>query len=51
MTEKDAVKCFHFAKKNWWYLPVNIQISLSNKKKIISKIEKIIKKKNNNLTH
>ncbi|QAV24219.1 tetraacyldisaccharide 4'-kinase [Proteus hauseri] len=23
MTEKDAVKCQHFAQDNWWYLPVS----------------------------
>ncbi|GAA5129939.1 tetraacyldisaccharide 4'-kinase [Thalassotalea piscium] len=23
MTEKDAVKCYGFAKEHWWYLPVN----------------------------
>lgn len=23
MTEKDAVKCRHFAQENWWYLPVD----------------------------
>ena len=26
MTEKDAVKCKGFAKKNYWYLPVDAQI-------------------------
>lgn len=26
MTEKDAVKCQHFAKDNWWYLPVTAEI-------------------------
>jgi tetraacyldisaccharide 4'-kinase len=26
MTEKDAVKCRAFAKKNWWYLPVDAVI-------------------------
>ncbi|MDR2265288.1 MAG: tetraacyldisaccharide 4'-kinase [Enterobacter asburiae] len=27
MTEKDAVKCRAFAKKNWWYLPVDAELS------------------------
>lgn len=27
MTEKDAVKCRAFAKANWWYLPVDAQLS------------------------
>ncbi len=26
MTEKDAVKCRHFARENWWYLPVEADI-------------------------
>ncbi len=26
MTEKDAVKCRHFALDNWWYLPVTAQL-------------------------
>ena len=27
MTEKDAVKCRGFARDNWWYLPVEAQLS------------------------
>ncbi|MHA6670648.1 tetraacyldisaccharide 4'-kinase [Enterobacter mori] len=27
MTEKDAVKCHAFAKENWWYLPVDAELS------------------------
>ena len=27
MTEKDAVKCRSFADDNWWYLPVDAQLS------------------------
>ncbi|MCG7779819.1 tetraacyldisaccharide 4'-kinase (plasmid) [Pseudomonas marginalis] len=27
MTEKDAVKCRAFAKSNWWYLPVDAELS------------------------
>lgn len=27
MTEKDAVKCRAFAKPNWWYLPVDAELS------------------------
>ena len=27
MTEKDAVKCRAFAKGNWWYLPVDAELS------------------------
>lgn len=27
MTEKDAVKCRHFARANWWYLPVDAHLA------------------------
>jgi tetraacyldisaccharide 4'-kinase len=27
MTEKDAVKCRSFARENWWYLPVDADLS------------------------
>ena len=27
MTEKDAVKCRHFAQPDWWYLPVDALLS------------------------
>lgn len=27
MTEKDVVKCRAFAKENWWYLPVDAELS------------------------
>ncbi|KAB2519398.1 tetraacyldisaccharide 4'-kinase, partial [Enterobacter hormaechei] len=26
-TEKDEVKCRAFAKENWWYLPVDAELS------------------------
>jgi tetraacyldisaccharide 4'-kinase len=26
MTEKDAVKCRRYAKPNWWYLPVDVEL-------------------------
>ncbi|MFP3019213.1 MAG: tetraacyldisaccharide 4'-kinase [Arsenophonus sp.] len=42
MTEKDAVKCFHFAQLNWWYLPVNVKISQSSTEKILSDISKLV---------
>lgn len=31
MTEKDAVKCQSFAKENWWYVPVEADISDAEK--------------------
>ncbi len=27
MTEKDAVKCQRFAKADWWYLPINVELT------------------------
>lgn len=29
MTEKDAVKCFGFARQHWWYLPVEADVAAS----------------------
>lgn len=45
MTEKDAVKCRGFAQPNWWYLPVNAQISESDTTRLLAKIERVIAKK------
>jgi tetraacyldisaccharide 4'-kinase len=39
MTEKDAVKCLHFARDNVWVLPVEAQVSGGLEDKIIEKIE------------
>lgn len=38
MTEKDAVKCRHFAKNNWWYLPVDAVLPLQESQRIINRI-------------
>ncbi len=38
MTEKDAVKCTNFAKKNMWYLPVNVTVDNRLDQLIIQKI-------------
>lgn len=38
MTEKDAVKCVSFAKRNWWYLPVSACFSDNDQQQIIKKI-------------
>jgi len=45
MTEKDAVKCRSFAQPNWWYLPVNAQISDSDTARLLAKIHQVIAKK------
>jgi tetraacyldisaccharide 4'-kinase len=39
MTEKDAVKCLHFARDNVWVLPVEAQVSVGLEDKVIEKIE------------
>lgn len=41
MTEKDAVKCTHFAQSNWWYLPITAQLPASFEKQLIDKIKEI----------
>lgn len=38
MTEKDAVKCRAFAHQNWWYLPVDAQISEDKGNQLLAKI-------------
>ncbi|MSQ60651.1 MAG: tetraacyldisaccharide 4'-kinase [Betaproteobacteria bacterium] len=38
MTEKDAVKCAAFAKRNWWYLPVTAQIEAALGELILAKV-------------
>ena len=40
-TEKDAVKCQSFAKKQWWYIPVSAQFSEQNINQLKNKIEAI----------
>ena len=39
MTEKDAVKCTHFAQPNWWYLPISAQLPETFKKQLLNKIK------------
>ncbi|WP_036774185.1 tetraacyldisaccharide 4'-kinase [Photorhabdus australis] len=38
MTEKDAVKCFHFAQPNWWYLPVDAQLPQEKERAMLDEI-------------
>ena len=40
MTEKDAVKCQRFAKPNWWYVPVNVELPKEFGLEIINLLEK-----------
>ncbi|WP_462168812.1 tetraacyldisaccharide 4'-kinase [Pseudoalteromonas lipolytica] len=41
MTEKDAVKCFSFAKPNWYYLPVDARPTAA----VIEKLHSLLKQK------
>ena len=38
MTEKDAVKCRAFAEENWWYLPVDAQLSGDEPAKLLTQL-------------
>jgi len=40
MTEKDAVKCQHFAQPDWWFLPVNAKLSEQFRLQILEKLAK-----------
>ncbi|WP_193014199.1 MULTISPECIES: tetraacyldisaccharide 4'-kinase [Gammaproteobacteria] len=39
MTEKDAVKCRHFAQENWWYLPVSAEL---NNQSVLKQVSNLI---------
>ncbi|MDA0147318.1 tetraacyldisaccharide 4'-kinase [Vibrio sp. LaRot3] len=41
MTEKDAVKCGHQAKENWWYLPVSATFAPLDEQRILDRIKQI----------
>ena len=43
MTEKDAVKCDSFARKNWWYLPVTASFHNDDEEKVLSRIVSYMK--------
>ncbi len=38
MTEKDAVKARHFAAANWWYLPVNAELPVTQCEALLDRI-------------
>lgn len=40
MTEKDAVKCRQFAQPDWWFLPVDAQLSEQFKLQLFEKLAK-----------
>ena len=39
MTEKDAIKCYGFAKANWWYVPVDARIPKIEENLLVKRIE------------
>ncbi|MHA7846288.1 tetraacyldisaccharide 4'-kinase [Serratia sp. D1N4] len=43
MTEKDAVKCRHFAQPDWWYLPVDAVLPADQAERLLQDIEKLLK--------
>ncbi|OEJ07964.1 tetraacyldisaccharide 4'-kinase [Shigella sp. FC1967] len=46
MTEKDAVKCQHFAQDNWWYLPVSAEL---NSQSVLKQVSNLIYSSKKNL--
>ncbi|KAA1051933.1 tetraacyldisaccharide 4'-kinase [Pseudocitrobacter sp. 73] len=38
MTEKDAVKCRAFAKSNWWFLPVDAELSGERAQRLLQEL-------------
>ncbi|MDX5626569.1 MULTISPECIES: tetraacyldisaccharide 4'-kinase [unclassified Brenneria] len=45
MTEKDAVKCRSFARRNWWYLPVDAVLSEPQAAQLLSRLEAVLAKR------
>ncbi|MGP4130778.1 tetraacyldisaccharide 4'-kinase [Pantoea tagorei] len=45
MTEKDAVKCRGFAQPNWWYLPVEAELSGSAVAPLLDEIERLARQR------
>ena len=41
MTEKDAVKCQHFGKKNMWYIPIKTAISGKLEQHLLNKLAEL----------
>lgn len=42
MTEKDAVKCQHFGRDNWYFLPVDASFTSEESTEIINKITQLL---------
>ncbi|TCP97637.1 lipid-A-disaccharide kinase [Cricetibacter osteomyelitidis] len=44
MTEKDAVKCREFAQPDWWFVPVEAELSGPDVNRLIEKIQQLVHK-------
>ncbi|SFN51215.1 lipid-A-disaccharide kinase [Candidatus Pantoea varia] len=44
MTEKDAVKCRHFAQQDWWYLPVDAHLTGKALTPLLDDIEQLCRR-------
>jgi len=42
MTEKDAVKCLPFAKDNWYYLKVNLELDKTLEEALLNRIKQTL---------
>ncbi|MCL2899996.1 tetraacyldisaccharide 4'-kinase [Brenneria tiliae] len=42
MTEKDAVKCRAFARRNWWYLPVDATLAEPAAARLLDRLETLL---------
>jgi tetraacyldisaccharide 4'-kinase len=42
MTEKDAVKCVAFARENWWFLPVEVELDPALGQLVLAKLSSVI---------
>ncbi|PWT74458.1 MAG: tetraacyldisaccharide 4'-kinase [Proteobacteria bacterium] len=42
MTEKDAVKCAAFARENWWFLPVEVELDPALGQLVLAKLSSVL---------
>lgn len=47
MTEKDAVKCRHFAQENWWFVPVSAKFSEKSTACLLEPILTLVRERQN----
>lgn len=47
MTEKDAVKCRHFAQENWWFVPVSAKFSEKSTACLLKPILTLVRERQN----